>query len=70
MREREEFRQAVPCRDTADRERSAYVFVTGAGDIAIQAPPGETALFAPSQINGFKAAVNEAHIVAIKVRES
>lgn len=70
MREREKFRRGVPCRDTFNRERLLQVFVTGVGDIAIQAPPGETALFAPSQLNRFKAAVNEAHIVAIQVRES
>jgi hypothetical protein len=70
MHDREHFRSEVACRDTGGRPRHLQVFVTGGGDIALQSPPGEVALLAPSQIRGFQAVVTEAHIVAVKVRQS
>jgi hypothetical protein len=70
MRDREQFRREVPCRDTAGRARRLQVFVTEMGNIAFQAPPGEVAQLAPSDIGVFQAIVNEAHIVAIRVRQS
>jgi hypothetical protein len=70
MLDREHFRSEVACRDTADRPRHLQVFVTGGGDVALQSPPGEVALLAPSQIQGFQSIVTEAHIVAIRVRQS
>lgn len=44
--------------------------MTEMGNIAFQAPPGEVAQLAPSDIGVFQAIVNEAHIVAIRVRQS
>lgn len=70
MRDREQFRSEVACRDTGGRPRHLQVFVTGGGDLALQPPPGEVALLAPSQIRGFQVVVTEAHIVAIRVRQS
>jgi hypothetical protein len=70
MHDREHFRREVACRDTGDRPRHLQVFVTGAGYIALQSPPGEVALLAPSQIRGFQTVVTQAHIVAIKVRQA
>jgi hypothetical protein len=70
MHDREHFRSQVACRDTGSRPRHLQVFVTSGGDIALHAPPGEVALLMPSQIRGFQTVVTEAHIVAIRVRQS
>lgn len=70
MQDREEFRREVPCLDTADRPRVLQVFVSGKGHIVIQAPPGEVAQLAPSGIQRFHEVVTEAHIEAMKVRQS
>lgn len=70
MHAREPYRHAVPCLDGAGRERVLHVFVTDAGDIAFQTPPGEVAQVAPSGINKLQAVITEAHIAAIKARQA
>jgi hypothetical protein len=64
----DEFLKEVQCKDTFGRPRVLRVFVTGAGDIVFQAPPGEVAQLAPSMINEFQAVITEAHIAAMKAR--
>jgi hypothetical protein len=66
----EPYRSQVACRDTGGRPRQLRVFVTSGGDVALQSPPGEVAVLAPSEIRVFQAVVTEAHVVAIKVRQS
>jgi len=61
---------SVLCRDGVGRARDLIVFVTESADIAVQAPPGEVAVIAVSQVGDVKQALSEAQIRAVARRQS
>jgi hypothetical protein len=64
----ERWASAVPCRDRADRNRLARVIVNEKGEVVLIAPPGEVAIFDPSEVNAVKQAMADAQVEAIHVR--
>lgn len=64
----ERWAESVPCRDGVGRDKHVTIRVTREGDVAFIAPPGDAAVWQPSELNALVEVIRAAQLEAMQQR--
>lgn len=54
----------IQCRDPFGRKRALHVFLSDTGHVALQVPPGESAILGPAAVGALHEALDRAAVAA------